>query len=265
MEERWVQVRGGRLRYLTGGAGPPLILLHGIVASSFSFRLNCAELGGRFRLYVPDLRIADADASLRSAADRVNDLLDRAEVAQADILGSSHGGALAMELASAAPERVRRMILVSPANPFAANYKTIVKFYLSRAGGIFVRFAPLMPALLWDYGVGRMYADPRRMPAGTGHGYRLPLRVPGMTRHILSSLQTFNDDIEALRPKLARIAKIPTLLIWGDRDSVVELASARPLQQALGADITIMPGLGHLPYEESPEEFNRAVLEYLLR
>ena len=265
MEERWVQVRGGRLRYLTGGAGPPLILLHGIVASSFSFRRNCAHLGSRFRLYVPDLRIADADASLRSAAGRVKDLLDRAEIAQADILGSSHGGALAMELASAAPDRVRRMILVSPANPFAANYKSIVKFYLSGAGGIFVRLAPLMPVLLWDYGVGRMYADRRRMRSGTGYGYRLPLRAPGMARHILSSLKTFNDDIEALRPKLNGISRIPTLLIWGDRDSVLELASAHRLQEALGADITIMPGVGHLPYEESPEEFNRAVLDYLLR
>lgn len=258
-----MQVRGGRLRYLTGGAGSPLILLHGIVASSFSFRLNFAELGGRFRLYVPDLRVVGADASLRSAAGRVNDLLDRAEIAQADILGSSHGGALAMELASTAPERVRRMILVSPANPFAEQYNAIVRFYLSRVGGIFVRFAPLLPAMLWDYGVGRMYADRRRMPAGTGRGYRLPLRAPGITRHILQSLKTFREDIEGLRPKLASISTIPTLLVWGDRDSVVELASAHLLKAALGTDMTVMPGLGHLPYEECPEEFNRVVLEYL--
>jgi pimeloyl-ACP methyl ester carboxylesterase len=265
MEERWVTVREGRIRYLTGGSGSPLVLLHGIVASSFSFRLNCAELGRHYRLYVPDLRVADADGSLRATADRLKDFLDQAEIAQANIVGSSHGGALAMELASVAPERFQQMILVSPANPFATKYKKILKFYLSRTGGTFVRIAPLLPVALWDYGVGRMYADPRRMPAGTGHGYRMPLRARGMTQHILSSLRTFNDDVEALRPSLARIATIRTLLIWGDRDSVVELASGYRLQQALGAEMKVMPGTGHLPYEESPAEFNRVVLEYLQR
>lgn len=168
-----------------------------------------------------------------------------------------------MELASLAPERFRRMILVSPANPFANRYDRVLKFYLGTLGTIFTRLASFAPARLWDYGIGRMYADPTRMVAGTGIGYARPLRTPGTMTYLLSCLKTFTEDIEALRPKLPQIAKIPTGIIWGDHDPVVELQSAYPLQNALASDLIVLPGVGHLPYEESPTDFNRALLDYL--
>lgn len=263
MEERWAAVSGGRLRYLVGGSGPSLVLVHGIAASSFSFRLNCAELMRDFRLHIPDIRLPTADGSLLATAVRLRDFLDHLGISRAHILGSSHGGSAVMELAALSPERFGRMVLVSPANPFAQNYKKVVSFYLSGVGGIFIRLAPLMPGRAWDYGISRMYADRKRISAGTGIGYALPLRQRGMIPHIVSSLRTLTADIEALRPKLAAISKIPTLLIWGDRDPVVELESGHRLQQALAAEMEIMTGVGHLPYEEDPSEFNRIVRQYL--
>ena len=128
-----------------------------------------------------------------------------------------------------------------------------------------MRLVPFLPGTLWDYGIGRMYGDPERMPRGTGIGHARPLRIPGTMPFLLSSIKTFSEDIEDLRPKLPAIARIPTLLIWGDRDPVVEFRSAHRLQQALRADLVVLPGVGHLPYEESPAEFNRTLLEYLLQ
>ncbi len=168
-----------------------------------------------------------------------------------------------MELASMAPERIRRLVLVSPANPFAIGYRRVVKFYLSKPGGIFIRLAPFAPVPLWEYAMRRMCGKASRLASDIGVGYRQPLRERGMTSHILSSLQTFIAEIEALRSKLPDMSKIPTLLVWGDHDPVVELDSGRQLQQALGAEMVVMPGIGHLPYEESPEEFSRIVLEFL--
>ena len=263
MEERWASVSGGSLRYLVGGDGPPLVLVHGIVASSFSFRLNCDQLSRHFRLFLPDLRMVGADGGLGSTADLLRQFLDYVGIEKADLLGSSHGGAVLMCLASQVPERFRRMVLVSPVSPFAENYKKVVRFYLSGLGGIFVRLAPIMPVRLWDYGIGRMFGDRTSMPVGTGLGYRQPLRASGMTTHILSTLKTFNADVETLLPKLPDIGKIPSLLIWGERDPVVEIESGFRLQKALGAEMAIMPGIGHLPYEEGPAEFSRIVLQYL--
>jgi len=269
-EERWAQVSCGRLRYLVGGTGPPLVLVHGIAASSFSFRLICGALMREFRLFMPDLmnvgysdRIPGLDGSLQATGSRMLEFLDRVGLEKADILGSSHGGSVVMELAVLAPERFRRMVLVSPANPFAAHYEAIIRFYLSAVGGAFIRACPFAPGWIWDYGIGRMYANPSRMAPGTGVGYARPLRQPGTIHYILDCLKTFGDDIEALRPKLPVIAKIPTLIVWGNRDPVVEIQSGYALQQALGAEMSVMTDVGHLPYEETPEQFDRVVLEYL--
>ena len=265
MEEGWASVSDGRLRYLSGGAGPPLVLVHGMVASSFSFRFNAAELMTQFRVFIPDLMsvcnsTGDLDNSLGGTAVRLREFLDQAGIVKAIMLGSSHGGSAVMELAALAPDRFERMVLVSPANPFAERYKNVVKFYLSVAGSLFIRLVPFVPGRLWDYGIGRMYADPSRMAVGTGSGYARPLRARGAVKYILGSLRTFSDDIEAMRPKLPKIAKVPTVLIWGDRDPVIEIASGYQLQQAIEAEMIVMPGTGHLPYEESPEEFNRILM-----
>jgi pimeloyl-ACP methyl ester carboxylesterase len=269
MEQSWASVSGGQMRYLAGGTGTPLVLVHGIAASSFSFRFNWKELTRHFRVFVPDLiavvgsDATELDCSLRASALRLRDFLDEAGIKKADILATSHGGAVTMELASIAPERINRMILVSPANPFARRYHTTLKFYLSAVGRVFVRLVPFMPGRAWNYGIGRMYANPKTMVAGTGLGYARALRPRGATRQILCSLQTLAQDVEDLRAKLPHIAKIPALIIWGDRDPVVEIQSGYSLQRELGADIAVMSDVGHLPYEESPEEFNKIVIEWL--
>ena len=267
MQECWAPLCGGRLRYFAGGQGPDLVLVHGIAASSFSFRRNCAGLTTRFRVFIPDLmnvgysdRIAGLDGSLSATAERLCEFLNETGITKAVILGSSHGGSVVMELAAMAPKRFERMVLVAPANPFANHYENVVKFYLSVVGGWFMRLAPFMPGRAWDYGIGRMYGDPRRMTAGTGIGHARPLRLPGTIPYILSSLRTLNEDIKNLRAKMPEIAKVPTTLIWGDRDPVIEIDSGYRLQQALAADMIVMPGVGHLPYEETPEEFNQILL-----
>jgi len=270
MEELWASVAGRRMRYLAGGSGRPLLLVHGIAASSFSYRLNWAELMGHFRVFIPDLmsvgssRTSGLDCSLRGNALRLREFLDEVGIERTDIVGSSYGGAVVMELANLAPERLAHMILVSPANPFARRYHRVLRFYLSGLGEIFIRLAPFMPARTWDYGIGRMYANPKCMVAGTGLGYARALRARGVIRHIRSCLKTFAQDVEELRPKLTAMANIPTLIIWGDRDPVVELPSGYRLQRELGAEMVVMPGVGHLPYEESPEEFNRIVKNFVI-
>jgi pimeloyl-ACP methyl ester carboxylesterase len=270
MEERWAKVSGGRLRYLVGGRGPALLLVHGIAASSFSFRFNCDELMRDFRVFVPDLmnvgyseRILGLDGSLAATAQRLAGFMDDAGLKRANILGSSHGGSVVLKLASLFPERFERLLLVSPANPFARRYQTVVRFYLSPVGRAFVRLAPFAPGRIWNYGIGRMYANPGSMAAGTGIGYARPLRFKGTMHYLLSCLETLNKDIEELRGQLTSLAKIPTLLIWGDRDPVVEVQSGYQLQEALGAEMVVMKGIGHLPYEEAPQQFNRILLEYL--
>ena len=64
---------------------------------------------------------------------------------------------------------------------------------------------------------------------------------------------------------MPRIAHIPTLLLWGNKDAAVDPASARQLcQQFSDCRIEMFEGVGHLPYEEVPEEFNSALVGILV-
>jgi pimeloyl-ACP methyl ester carboxylesterase len=70
-------------------------------------------------------------------------------------------------------------------------------------------------------------------------------------------------DLEATLP---RLASIPTLLMWGGKDTAVHASSAAPLGKHFpDSELIVFPGMGHLPYEECPEEFNRALIEFLMR
>jgi pimeloyl-ACP methyl ester carboxylesterase len=68
-----------------------------------------------------------------------------------------------------------------------------------------------------------------------------------------------------LRSALTRLAAKPTLLIWGDRDRAVGLNSARELQRTLlQSSLLVLPGVGHIPFEEMPEICNQAMRDWLL-
>jgi len=67
-----------------------------------------------------------------------------------------------------------------------------------------------------------------------------------------------------LRTALSNLAEKPTLLIWGDRDRTVGLESARELQRTFTrSKLMVLPGVGHIPFEETPDVCNRAMLDWL--
>lgn len=63
---------------------------------------------------------------------------------------------------------------------------------------------------------------------------------------------------------LREIANVPTLLVWGSKDGVVDPESAKALKRAMpGARVVMIEGAGHLPYEECPEQFSQILLDFL--
>jgi pimeloyl-ACP methyl ester carboxylesterase len=90
------------------------------------------------------------------------------------------------------------------------------------------------------------------------------LQIPGTLEYARRVLHGWRGDLRELERILPRIAHIPTLLVWGSRDGVVSPASARPLLQNFArAELVRLEGAGHIPYEEVPQEFNRAVIAFL--
>ena len=271
IEERFFTLDGAAMRYLHAGVGPPLILIHGLMGYSFSWRHAIPFLAEKSEVFAVDLlgtgyseRPPDLDCSLRACARRLLRFMDAMTASPFDVLGTSHGGGVAMMAAALAPERIRRLILVDPINPWSPRGRTLAPFLSSPIiAPLFVNLAHHSPSVQ-EYYFCRLYGDPRRIQSGTLEGYKKPMELPSSFEYAVSILRTWNQDLRELETALPRIADIPTLLIWGDRDAAVAPASAERLKQSFRkSQLVMMQGIGHLPYEEAPDEFNRLVSDFL--
>jgi pimeloyl-ACP methyl ester carboxylesterase len=269
VEESTVIVDGARQFYCRAGRGPALVLVHGLVGSSRNWDQNIQFLA-RFRtVYALDLanmgsseRVAGIDPGLQASADRLAACMDALGIDRSDIAGHSHGGAIAMMLAARHPKRVRRLVLFAPANPFCDLGRTLIRFYQTRLGMACAYAIPYLPRLLHKTALSRMYGDPKRVREGALEGYVTGLNS-GMVGHVLGIVRGWRDDMKALQSVLSQVAGLPTLLIWGDRDRAVGLRSGKHLAKLLGARLMVIPGVGHLPFAETPELCNQALREWL--
>jgi len=269
--EEWVQVDGLKVRFQRSGSGPALLLVHGLLGYSFSWRFVIPQLAqGReiFALDMPGSGFSDCDAGLdchlKSAAQRLLKFMDAVGIAACDLVGSSYGGATALMAVALAPARIRTLVLVSPANPWSnIGRKRLSLLNLPLMSSIFPRAARVCTPLN-AFSLSRMFGDSRRMPADTIRGYSLVLARPGVLEHAVKIVRTWHTDMRELEAALPKIADIPVLLLWGSKDRVVDPGSAELLRRRLHmAQMAIIPGAGHLPYEESPEEFSGIVLDFL--
>jgi pimeloyl-ACP methyl ester carboxylesterase len=280
-EECWMDCDGARMRYLRAGSGPALILLHGLLGYSFSWRFCMPALARYATVYAPDMlgagfsdRPAGLDHSMRAAARRVLLFIERLGISSFDLLGTSHGGAVAILAAEMlkqddslrAKMRLRRLVLVAPVNPYSGQGRRLAAFFGSAVGASLFRLTVARMTFLFPYWHGRMYAHRSKIPPGTLEGYTAPLLAkPGLLEYALGIVRTWASDLREVEAALPRLADVPTLLLWGRDDPAVYASSAEALAKHFRDSRTIIfPNVGHLPYEECPEEFNRAVIEFLV-
>jgi len=276
-EERFVTVDGSRVRYLQAGSGPPLILLHGLMGYSFSWRFTIPALARHATVYAPDQlgtgfsdRPAELDCRLCIMADRLFKFLDAVGVSSFDLLGTSHGGAVAMMAASMRASRpdlhLRKLILVAPVNPWSAHGRRLAPLLGSPLGStLFLRTVNHM-RWTFPYWLARLYGDSKRIPPGTLEGYEAPVALPGSFEYGVGIVRHWTNDLRELERAIPKLADIPTLLIWGSADPAVYVQSAEQLRRHFRtSELVVYPTVGHLPYEEVPEQFNATLVEFLGR
>ncbi|PYX49328.1 MAG: alpha/beta hydrolase [Acidobacteria bacterium] len=276
VEECWMDFDGARMRYLRAGSGPALILLHGLLGYSFSWRYTIPALAPYAKVYAPDLlgagfsdRPPELDHSMRATALRVLRFIDKLNVGSFDLLGTSRGGPVAMAAAaervnSIGSTRLRRLVLVCPVNPYSSHGTWLAPFLGTPFGAGLFRVGTTRMPFLFPYWHGRLYADRAKIPAGSLDGYKAPLAIPGLLEHALGIVRSWTADLRELEKLLPSLASVPTLLMWGNRDPAVYISSMEKLARHFkNVQKVVFPGVGHLPYEECPEEFNRALIRFL--
>jgi len=274
--EHWIEIDGRRMRYLHIGSGAPLLLLGGLLGGPFCWRFTMPALAARYSVYAVDMpgsglsQDTGIDCSISQQAQRLAEFVMKMGWKEFGVIGSSFGGAIAMSLArkiqrAAIPTRIHSLILSSPVNPWSGFGQRRIRLLSTKLGGYFLRAVLPISRPVHKIAVQRMYGDPSRVTKEAVEGYRATVLQPGRAQNILTALRKWRPDLAYLEKVIPRL-NIPALLIWGTHDQAVDPRSATVLQQRLPqAELKLIAGAGHLPFEESPEEFNRLTLEFLER
>ena len=235
---------------------PVLVLLHGLGASLHTWEPWARKLDSRYRVVrfdfpghglsgaIPDGNYGDA-RTLRL----LHALLDSLQVPRATLVGNSMGGRIAWSFTAEHPERVERLVLVSPdgfASPgFAYDKPAEVPAVLGVMRWVLPRF-------MLRANLGPAYADPARLGDTVVTRYHDLMLAPGNRQALLMRMrQTMLTDP---LPRLRGIG-VPTLLLWGEQDRMIPVSNAQDYLKAIPqAQLVRLTGLGHLPFEEAPDE-----------
>jgi pimeloyl-ACP methyl ester carboxylesterase len=265
-ERRYLELDGVRVSYLERGApareNPSLVLLHGLMGCAETFVPLLDELAPSQHAIALDLpgagaseRGDDLDPRLSATADLVAKFVETVGLRKPVLAGHSHGGAVAMSLATRHRDLLHSMVLMAPAHPWFDEGDVLIRFYLTLPGRLFAYTMPWYPEWVQLKCLRRMagpksWDTPERL-----RPYRENLRIPGTMSYLLRLLTTWHQDMAKLARGLRkRLLSTPSLVVWGDADRAVPVGSAETLRENLGpSELLVLPGIGHRPAEEVPE------------
>ena len=244
---------------------PAVLLLHGFGASLHTWEDWAQTLQRQYRVIRIDLPgngLSSPDptgdySDARSHAVIVA-LLDKLGVERTTVVGNSIGGRIAWTFAARHPERMAKLVLVSP-DGFASP-----GFEYGKAPDVPLMVEAMrytLPKWLLKPSLAPAYADPAVMTDALATRYHDLMLGPG-TREAMIARMAQTVLVDPL-PLLRSIAA-PTLLLWGDKDALIPIANAADYLKALPhARLETLPGVGHLPQEEAPEASARLLVAFL--
>lgn len=254
---------------------PVFILLHGSMYNLFSWNEVIDDFAARGRTIAYDQapyglteKLLEGDwndknpFTQQAAVDQLVTLIEVMGLEQVYLVGSSYGGTLAIRTALEHTEKIAGLILVDAAvfiNESVPRW-LVNSPQLDRIGPLFAR----------SMGSGttfyeNCYSDPETFSGKRKEDTMIMTEVSDWDFALWQYLKAWSEvsfDYEGRIPEI----DIPVLIISGEDDSVVPLKDAQKLQELIpGSILQILPDTGHLPHEESPEQFLDTVLPWIDR
>ncbi|GCE08388.1 alpha/beta fold hydrolase [Dictyobacter aurantiacus] len=261
----FVELDGARLYYEMAGTGEPVVLLHGGMLDRRMWDDQFPFLAQHYQVIRYDVRRAGkSEASSEEAYVHYEDLrhlLDHLQIVRASLIGLSGGARIAIDMAIAYPERVNKLVLVSPGmsghpfdDPWTHQHGRAFEVAL-RQGNVDQACEEFLT--MWSIG-------PKRSAEQLDS--RMRQQIASMVRQSLAQQILNLNMLELDPPAMGRLheLKAPTLVVLGDQDTSDIVTIAQRLQkQVAAAQLVIMPRVGHTLVMEKPEEFNRLVEQFL--
>jgi len=271
------EIHGHRVAVRSGGEGPVVVLIHGMAGSSATWNAVLPSLAEQFTVVAPDLlghgdsaNPPMADYSLGAFASTVRDVLDVLGHQRATVVGQSLGGGVALQFAYQFPDRCERLVLLD-------------------SGGLGRDVAPLLRGLTFP---GVEYLFPlvftsaacqagntvasllgkvglRKSPQAEEmwRSYESlvdPARRAAFIRTLRSVINLGGQQVSA-HDRLHIGEQIPTLIVWGGRDSIIPIEHGYDAHRALPhSRFEVFEEAGHYPHCEAPERFVRVLTDFVL-
>jgi len=267
-------MHGHDVAYRRAGEGSAILLVHGIAGSSQTWEQVMPLLAQDHTVIAPDLvghgesDKPPGDYSLGAQASILRDLLTVLDIQRATVVGQSFGGGVAMQLAYQYPETCERLVLVGSGG-LGREVSWLLR--LMTLPGFEYALPIVFPAFARDRGndvVRLLYR------AGLRHGRLIEMWRAYASLSDRDSRQAFvrtlrgvvepgGQSVSAI-DRLYLAARIPTLIIWGDKDKMIPISHAYAAHEAIaGSRLEIIEGAGHFPHAEEPARFADIVSEFI--
>jgi pimeloyl-ACP methyl ester carboxylesterase len=269
---RFIEIDGTRVHYRIEGSGPPLVLVHGVMAQLQTWDGWVDRLAQHFTMYrldVPGFGLTGPAATRNYTPEYSLQFFEQIRVAlgleRFYLAGNSLGGFLSWYYAAHHPERVERLILIDPLS-YAQKAPTIMRF----AASMPIRWiAPhCVPRPFIDDSLRQVYGDLSRMAPGTADRYHEMLLREGNRQAMVDYFLRAEAYFAAAGPYTRKLTELrcPTLLMWGEQDRWILPSHVESFRRDVpGLEVKLYPGVGHVPMEEIPEQTAADALAFLTR
>lgn len=260
LQHKVVRVGDVRTTYYEAGTGDPLVLLHGAAAGGLYWFPVIGSLAQRFRVVVPDMVGYGESDKPRATYDRpyyvswLGHFLDAVATPRVHLVGLSQGGAIAVGFAQDAPDRVERLVLVSP----AGLGRRVAPGYL--LGYLLLNLFPTPQAHRWlrKYVVARPGSYDVDLAA-------YQLQVQAMAGGSRPCWQGRGRVVARFEVGLLSRLCSDTLVVWGERDRVFrrddpDSSAAIPTSRRV-----VIPEAGHTVFFDQPAAFLEVLTEFLMK
>ncbi len=274
-EVSYLTIHGHKRAFVKVGAGPVLLLLHGLGCDHTTWDPVIDILARRYTVVAPDLLghgLSDkprADYSVGGYANGMRDLLTCLGIDKVTVVGHSFGGGVAMQFAYQFPERTERLVLVA-------------------SGGLGPEVTPVIRAITTP---GFHHAMRVLMLPGVRHTTTGAMRVLSRSgwqrtrdlgevaeiydsfkdpatrhaiRHVVRAVVDWQGQIVTMADRAYLTEEMPMAVVWGRNDQVIPVAHANNAARlAPGARVKVIPNAGHFPHKDHPERFAKTLHEFV--
>ena len=264
IEDRFANVNGVRLHYLTAGKGKLVILLHGYAQNSHMWRPLMVDLAGSRQVIAPDLRGFGQSSKPANGYDKktmaqdIHALANSLGIKSATVVGHDIGLMVAYAYAAQHPNEVDRIALLDAFLPGVGDWKTVwllrdlwhFHFY----GETPLRLVAGRERIYFEHFWNDFAADPKHsVPEADRRFYAAAYAQPGAMRAGFEVFRNFEHDAKDFAEFARTKLTMPMLVLTGEKASGEFLIEQGRLVNS-NVEGAVMKGCGHWLMEEAPEQ-----------